>query len=143
MIHIYRDGLRKRHRYTSIKFQLERCMKQCILHFTLTGMTRMFFNHYMNNIICSNSFLDASIFDCNRAWSRKKNLFVLLSANMWLSDFFKRMGIAKQLIWIIMSWNQKLNHLYSMLWLLIRQYSRLIIPKDLFDYNSIYLHLWR
>ena len=113
MIHIYRDGLSKRHKYTSIKFQLERYMQQRFLHFTLTGMTRMFYNQYMNNIICSNSFLDASIFDCNRAWS-KKNLFVLLSANMWLSDFFKRMGIAKLLIWIIMSWNQKLNHLYCM-----------------------------
>ena len=113
MIHIYRDGLRKRHRYTSIKFQLERCMKQCILYFTLTGMTRMFYNHYMNNIICSNSFLDASIFDCNRAWSKKKSVCLTVGkyVTVW---FFKRMGIAKLLIWIIMSWNQKLNHLYSM-----------------------------
>ena len=115
MIHIYRDGLRKRHRYTSIKFQLERCMKQCILHFTLTGMTRMFYNHYMNNIICSNSFLDASIFDCNRAWSKKKSVCLTVGkyVTVW---FFKRMGIAKLLIWIIMSWNQKLNHLYSLRW---------------------------
>ena len=38
----------------------------------------------MNNIICSNSVLDTSIFDCYRLID--ESVFVLMSANMRLSD---------------------------------------------------------
>ena len=102
----------------------------------------MFYNQYMNNIICSNSFLDASIFDCNRAWSKKKSVCLTVGkyVTVW---FFKRMGIAKLLIWIIMSWNQKLNHLYSICdMFFILQYSRLMTLSKLYHrYIWLYFNI--